>query len=150
MRGKWDDVIEPGATEQKPIAPLATAQRIYQEHGPSGFYRGVVPALALCSNPAIQFFMYASTDHFVRRLKERRLRTPGARRLSPTLEVFMLSAWAKVVASSITYPLQTIKTSLSKAQSAGGTNPTFRYHGLPFVKVKAICGHIFPMLRVKG
>lgn len=96
-----------------------TALQIHQDHGISGFYRGVTPAVVLCVNPALQFFTYTASAHVVKRFRERRRRGPW--HALSSVDIFLLGAWAKAVASSITYPLQTIKTSLSKAHGAGGS-----------------------------
>merc|ERR1712232_433477 len=100
-------------------APVA-ARRICQEHGYPGFYRGVVPAILLCANPAVVFFTYAATSRILTHLRHGYCNHLVQKRFS-AVDILLLGAWAKIVASIATYPLQTIKTNLSKAQSVGGT-----------------------------
>lgn len=95
----------------------SSLKRIVKEQGIQGLYAGVVPAIVLCTNPAIQFSMFAASSAAVRR--SRRARKRRNLELS-SADVFVLGAWAKAVASVLTFPVQVVKTSLSKAAGAGG------------------------------
>eukprot|EP00747_Dinoflagellata_sp_TGD_P051240 gnl/TRDRNA2_/TRDRNA2_147226_c0_seq1.p1 gnl/TRDRNA2_/TRDRNA2_147226_c0~~gnl/TRDRNA2_/TRDRNA2_147226_c0_seq1.p1 ORF type:complete len:331 (-),score=35.96 gnl/TRDRNA2_/TRDRNA2_147226_c0_seq1:12-1004(-) len=113
-----------GEPADKSLSPSAAClrhaamQRIWQEHGWHGFYRGVLPALALCINPAFQFATYAALTNIVMLLRRRHATTLSS------ADNFFLGAAAKALAATATYPLQIVKTSLaiaSKERAAAGS-----------------------------
>lgn len=101
----------------------ACAKHIYNNEGLSGFYSGVIAALALTINPASQFAIYELLKQWLVVIKLYiYLRIYGknvdnAIKYKPTLnsiDIFVLGALAKVFSTIITYPLQTIKTQMQK------------------------------------
>uniref|UniRef100_A0A0D9VS97 Peroxisomal membrane protein n=1 Tax=Leersia perrieri TaxID=77586 RepID=A0A0D9VS97_9ORYZ len=91
-------------------------QDLYKEAGFLGFWKGVVPALIMVSNPAIQFMLY---ETLLKKLKKRRASNlKGAEGLT-ALEIFLLGAVAKLGATVVTYPLLVVKARLQAKQVIG-------------------------------
>jgi adenine nucleotide transporter 17 len=82
------------------------ARSVLREDGLAGFWRGLLPSLALVANPTIQYYAYE-------RLKQL---TPGTLRAGP-LHHFLAGAASKTAATIATYPLQLAQT-LLRAQRA--------------------------------
>lgn len=82
-------------------------KNIYGKHNMRGFYKGLIPALILVSNPAIQFMSYEHMMHLL--LKRTSLRS--SKQLS-ALQLFMMGALAKALATLATYPYQVLKSRL--------------------------------------
>lgn len=77
---------------------------VYAKDGMVGFYRGIGPALLLCSHGAIQIMAYEELKML---WKQGVKRYPGLTYVVPdTSEAFVTGAAAKLVASAFTYPLQ--------------------------------------------
>ncbi|KAM4650780.1 peroxisomal membrane protein PMP34 [Discoglossus pictus] len=76
--------------------------KIYRDEGLAAFWNGTFPSLLLVFNPAIQFMFYEA-------LKRQLLR--GQPELS-SLEIFVIGAIAKAIATTLTYPLQTVQSVL--------------------------------------
>lgn len=92
---------------------FAVLTRLFKEEGLHGLYRGLIPALILVSNPAIQHTLYEQVV--------RRIRGATGRALSP-LEIFIVGALSKLLATLITYPYQTIKArQQARARAAGSS-----------------------------
>ncbi|CAG5897557.1 unnamed protein product [Menidia menidia] len=81
--------------------------QIVQDEGVGALWNGTFPSLLLVLNPAIQFMIYEGL--------KRQLRKGVPRELS-SVEVFMIGAVAKAVATTVTYPLQTIQSILRFGQ----------------------------------
>ncbi|XP_053577365.1 peroxisomal membrane protein PMP34 isoform X2 [Bombina bombina] len=77
-------------------------RKILREEGLMAFWNGTFPSLLLVFNPAIQFMFYEG-------LKRHLLR--GQTELS-ALEIFVIGAIAKAIATTLTYPLQTVQSIL--------------------------------------
>ncbi|XP_063796428.1 peroxisomal membrane protein PMP34 [Pseudophryne corroboree] len=77
-------------------------QKILQQEGVMALWNGTFPSLLLVFNPAIQFMFYEA-------LKRQLLRRQTE--LS-SLEVFVIGAIAKAIATTVTYPLQTVQSVL--------------------------------------
>ncbi len=86
---------------------LHAAQTIQRQEGWRGFYKGLVPALLLVSNGAIQFVIYEEVKHAC---EDRALV------LGPT-DFMLLGALSKCVASVVTYPYQVVKSRLQQHES---------------------------------
>lgn len=85
----------------------AIAREIHSEKGVLGFWSGYSASLILTLNPSITFFLFETL---------KRLTVPRSRRDHPPASLtFLLSAFSKVIASSITYPF-----SLAKARLQAG------------------------------
>ena len=80
--------------ERRSIQSILT--KLYAEEGIQGFYKGFQTNVILCVNPAIEFSVFDQ----VRRI---RLESSGKRSLG-TGEAFWLGAFAKAVATVLTFP----------------------------------------------
>ena len=84
---------------------LNIVQEVYEEGGITAFWKGLVPGLCLTINPGIvQLIRKFMTDKIVSQ------RSGGA---TTTYENFQIGLVAKLVASSITYPLVVSKVLMS-------------------------------------
>uniref|UniRef100_A0A672M565 Solute carrier family 25 member 17 n=2 Tax=Sinocyclocheilus grahami TaxID=75366 RepID=A0A672M565_SINGR len=81
--------------------------QIMQREGVGALWNGTFPSLLLVLNPAVQFMIYEG-------LKRQLMR--GVHRELSSVEVFLIGAIAKAVASTITYPLQTVQSVLRFGQ----------------------------------
>lgn len=81
--------------------------QIIRDEGVGALWNGTLPSLLLVLNPAIQFMIYEGL--------KRQLRKGVPRELSSS-EVFIIGAVAKAVATTVTYPLQTIQSILRFGQ----------------------------------
>ncbi|CAM9194312.1 unnamed protein product [Choristocarpus tenellus] len=79
---------------------------ILREEGPRALYKGVVPALVLCSQGAVQFTAY---EWLKARVPESDKNTP--------VESLVMGGTSKAVASLVTYPAQVIKSRLQQRSS---------------------------------
>ncbi|XP_058510359.1 peroxisomal membrane protein PMP34 [Solea solea] len=82
--------------------------QILRDEGVGALWNGTVPSLLLVLNPAIQFMIYEGLKRQLRR---------GVPRELSSAEVFIIGAVAKAVATTVTYPLQTIQSILRFGQS---------------------------------
>lgn len=87
--------------------------QIIRDEGVGALWNGTFPSLLLVLNPAIQFMIYEGL--------KRQLRRGVPRELSST-EVFIIGAVAKAVATTVTYPLQTIQSILRFGQFSESTD----------------------------
>lgn len=81
--------------------------QIVRDEGVGALWNGTFPSLLLVLNPAIQFMIYEGL--------KRQLRKGTPRELT-SVEVFIIGAVAKAVATTVTYPLQTIQSVLRFGQ----------------------------------
>lgn len=81
--------------------------QIVQHEGVGALWNGTFPSLLLVLNPAIQFMIYEGLKRQLRK---------GAPRELTSIEVFIVGAVAKAVATTVTYPLQTIQSVLRFGQ----------------------------------
>jgi len=83
-----------------------------QDHkeGYQGLYKGIVPALILTSNGAIQFVIYEE-------LKQRFIK-PDISILNQgfSIHYFFMGAFSKAIASTLTYPYQVVKSRIQQRQ----------------------------------
>ncbi|KQK22432.1 peroxisomal nicotinamide adenine dinucleotide carrier [Brachypodium distachyon] len=108
-----DKAIQTAPVENIPHKTINIIQDLYKEAGVLGFWKGVVPALIMVSNPAIQFMLYES---LLKKLKKRRASNlKGADGLT-AIEIFLLGAVAKLGATLVTYPLLVVKARLQAKQ----------------------------------
>ncbi|KAG9279185.1 peroxisomal membrane protein PMP34 [Astyanax mexicanus] len=81
--------------------------QIVQSEGVSALWNGTCPSLLLVLNPGIQFMIYEALKRQLRR---------GVLQELSSLEVFVIGAVAKAVATTVTYPLQTVQSILRFGQ----------------------------------
>ncbi|CAN9505214.1 unnamed protein product [Ophioblennius macclurei] len=86
---------------------LDAFMQIIRDEGVGALWNGTFPSLLLVLNPAIQFMIYEGLKRQLRR---------GVPRELSSLEVFMIGAVAKAIATTVTYPLQTIQSILRFGQ----------------------------------
>lgn len=83
--------------------------QIVEQEGAGALWNGTLPSLLLVLNPAIQFMIYEG-------LKRQLRRGAGGRTELSSAEVFLIGAVAKAVATTVTYPLQTVQSILRFGQ----------------------------------
>ena len=89
---------------------------LWREDGIRGIYAGVVPALVLCVNPAILFWAFEVLRRARQALRSKLKASPQALSAPMSdLEAFLLGGSSKLFSTVLTYPMQTVKTALSKA-----------------------------------
>ncbi|RMC03196.1 hypothetical protein DUI87_20390 [Hirundo rustica rustica] len=76
--------------------------QIVRDEGALALWNGTFPSLLLVFNPAIQFMFY---EGFKRKLLKKQLQLTS-------LDAFVIGAIAKAVATTLTYPLQTVQSIL--------------------------------------
>ncbi|KAG8007142.1 Peroxisomal membrane protein PMP34 [Nibea albiflora] len=86
---------------------LDAFMQIIRGEGVGALWNGTFPSLLLVLNPAIQFMIYEGLKRQLRR---------GVPRELSSVEAFMIGAVAKMVATVVTYPLQTIQSILRFGQ----------------------------------
>ncbi|KAM9843538.1 peroxisomal membrane protein PMP34 [Aulostomus maculatus] len=99
--------------------------QIIRDEGVRALWNGTFPSLLLVLNPAIQFMIYEGLKRQLRR---------GVPRELSSVEVFIISAVAKAVATTVTYPLQTIQSILRFGQFSESTDKSRLLSSLRTVK----------------
>ena len=79
------------------------------------FFSGLIPALVLVSNPAIQFVCYEQCTRLLLRVRSRA--AGKAVTVLSADDYFVLGALAKAVATVVTYPLLTVKSRMQGGKS---------------------------------
>nr|XP_046270572.1 peroxisomal membrane protein PMP34 [Scatophagus argus] len=87
--------------------------QIIRNEGVGALWNGTFPSLLLVLNPAIQFMIYEGLKRQLRR---------GVPRELSSAEIFVIGAVAKAVATTVTYPLQTIQSLLRFGQFGESTD----------------------------
>ena len=95
-------------TPRKP-STLSTLLSLLRTEGPQALFSGVLPALVLVINPILQYTIFEQLKDI---LEKRRKVRP--------LDIFLLGAIGKLLATSITYPYITIKSRMHVANSSNG------------------------------
>jgi adenine nucleotide transporter 17 len=89
--------------------------KCHKAEGIEGLWKGVGPNLALVSNPTIHFFVYERVRMIMSKVAESR-KSPIS-----SLEFFCIGAFAKAVATVLTYPVQIAQSQLrNDRKSADG------------------------------
>jgi len=91
------------ASKGKPPTMSQTAQDMLRKEGVGVFFHGVLPALVLVSNPAIQFMVFEKLKSWVE------LRRPKGAKFSD-MDFFFLGLVSKFAASTVTYPYTLLKS----------------------------------------
>ncbi|KAH8677710.1 mitochondrial carrier domain-containing protein [Xylariales sp. PMI_506] len=97
---------EPGAAKKRNPTTIGTLLALLREEGPQALFRGVVPALILVINPILQYTLFEQMKNVV---EKKRAVTPGI--------AFVLGAFGKLFATSITYPYITVKSQMHVADN---------------------------------
>lgn len=117
--------LQTAPVENIPHKTINVIQDLYKEAGVLGFWKGVIPALIMVSNPAIQFMLY---EALLKKLKNKRATNlKGAQGLT-AIEIFLLGAVAKLGATLVTYPLLVVKARL-QAKHMIDDDKKHRYKG---------------------
>ena len=94
------------------------AKHIWKTDGPKGFYRGAVVSLLGNTHGAIQFAVYEPLKRVWRTyLTKDREGNPDREEKMSTVATLVISGSAKVVAGTVTYPYQVIRSRLQTYQS---------------------------------
>lgn len=117
-----------------PYGTLQAAREVYNESGVTGFWKGVIPALIMVSNPSIQFMIIESLS---KQLRAKRAAKNKDQQNITALEVFIIGAFAKLGATVCTYPLLVVKSRLQAKQEISG-NVSLRYSGTVDAIIKMI------------
>ncbi|XP_047215998.1 peroxisomal membrane protein PMP34-like isoform X2 [Girardinichthys multiradiatus] len=83
--------------------------QIIADEGVGTLWNGILPSLILVVNPAVQFMIYEAM---------KRKAGKGGRKIS-SAKIFLIGAIAKAIATTATYPLQTIQAILRFGQYKG-------------------------------
>eukprot|EP00898_Chlorokybus_atmophyticus_P004411 jgi/Chlat1/4971/Chrsp32S04951 len=89
---------------------------LFGEAGVLGFWKGVLPALIMVSNPALQFMIYEYLSAAV--LARRRRKSQQTHLTNTASEVFLNGAAGKLGATLVTYPFLLLKSRLQAKQDA--------------------------------
>lgn len=101
---------------------------IMKEEGIGGFYRGLTASYWGCTEGAVQFVLYERVkSHLLKTLNEERLKEglPPTDEL-PKAKYFFSAAFAKGIASMLTYPHEVARTRLREQARSG----VFKYNGM--------------------
>lgn len=82
---------------------------IFREEGVQGFYKGFVPAILLTSHGAIQFAVY----EYLKALYARSY-SHSSSSSQPAQVSFIIGGASKIIAATITYPYQVVKSRLQQ------------------------------------
>ncbi|KAL8861364.1 MAG: hypothetical protein Q9178_002236 [Gyalolechia marmorata] len=102
----WYSEIKAGLQAYHASANGHGTQQIYRAEGVRGFYRGLLPSLIGVSHGALQFMAYEQ----LKRYRASQLAGSGAD--LGTVDYLWLSGASKVLAGSITYPYQVVRSRL--------------------------------------
>ena len=113
----------PAAATTRPYAGMVdTLLTIAREEGVIGLYKGVVPALLLTSHGAVQFAAYEWLKQFFQGIRNNAGTGSATDRiLQPAVVSMVTGAAAKILASTVTYPYQVIRSRLQQRDSGVGT-----------------------------
>lgn len=105
----WTVSIQMTLNKDEEKGMISTLRDIYQKKGVEGLYAGLYSSLILICNPVIQFVVYDQLKHLMQKMGKRAL---------GSLELFLLGAFAKTLATISTYPVQVVK---SRMQTKGNS-----------------------------
>lgn len=98
-----------GLSGKKGPTTVGTLLALIREEGPLALFSGVLPALVLVANPILQYTIFEQLKNALEKKK----------RITPTV-AFLLGAFGKLFATSITYPYITVKSRMHIAGRDGG------------------------------
>ena len=105
---------------------------IVREEGFKGLYKGLLPALFLTSHGAVQFAAYEYMKVSIAKMAEA---SPGwieEKHLNSPLQPLVLGGISKMIASTVTYPYQVIKSRLQQRGEKG----VYKYKGIIDCSIK--------------
>lgn len=88
-----------GQKKAKKPSTIGTLMSLLKDEGPTSLFAGVLPALVLVINPILQYTIFEQLKNFVEK----------TRRVGPR-DAFLMGAFGKLMATTITYPYITIKS----------------------------------------
>ncbi|CAE7289871.1 SLC25A17 [Symbiodinium natans] len=101
--------------DAKGLGTLGMLRRIIQDDGVGALYTGLGYNIALCINPAIQNTILDKLKETI--LRQMKRRNPEVTPALTAFQAFTLGAFAKAVATVVTYPLVRLKTNLPLGRS---------------------------------
>jgi solute carrier family 25 (mitochondrial folate transporter), member 32 len=103
--------IKPGRPPPQGTAGtlISAFTSIARSEGLGGFYRGLGPAILLCSHGAVQMMAYEE----LKSLRRRDLERQGLQHI-PQFDSLLLGSAAKLAASVCTYPLQVVRSRMQQ------------------------------------
>mmetsp|Transcript_24051 Transcript_24051/g.37091 ORF Transcript_24051/g.37091 Transcript_24051/m.37091 type:complete len:412 (+) Transcript_24051:258-1493(+) len=101
-----DDLCSMGGSNERKISSslISEMARIMKDEGFFKLWSGTAVSLLLCSNPAIQLFLYERMKNEV--LSVKRFRQKEVHSSLGMIEAFLIGAIAKAISTVTTYPLQ--------------------------------------------
>lgn len=99
-----EEGLLPGSKPAKAPSTVSTLLALLKEEGPQALFAGVVPALVLVINPILQYTIFEQLKNMLEK----------KRRVTPTM-AFLLGAFGKLVATTLTYPYITVKSRMHVA-----------------------------------
>ena len=99
-----DDTVILGQKPAKAPTTIGTLLALIKDEGPQALFSGVIPALVLVANPILQYTIFEQLKNTLEKKK----------RITPTV-AFLLGAFGKLFATSITYPYITVKSRMHVA-----------------------------------
>ncbi len=103
-----EENLGPGSKATKNPTTLGTLLSLLKDEGPLALFSGVMPALVLVVNPILQYTIFEQLKNGLEKKK----------RITPTV-AFLLGAFGKLFATSITYPYITVKSQMHVAGREG-------------------------------
>jgi len=98
---------------------LDAFRKIIQSDGVLGLYKGTGPALILTSHGGVQFVVYEFLrKHFHYARAQRTAESSLMKRFDDSLGYLTIGALSKMVASTITYPIQVVKSRMQQPSSS--------------------------------
>lgn len=127
------------------MSTVAVARQVYRDHGMAGFFKGLMPSMVMVVNPTIQYIIYESlvsraldirkaaskqAAHNHSQHGRQAAAAATAYKALPLswLDIFVLSALAKIGATLVTYPLLVVKNRLQAINRH--TEAEMQYNGL--------------------
>jgi adenine nucleotide transporter 17 len=99
-----DEGLLPGSKPANAPSTVGTLLALLKEEGPQALFAGVVPALVLVINPILQYTIFEQLKNVLEK----------KRRVTPTM-AFLLGAFGKLIATTLTYPYITVKSRMHVA-----------------------------------
>ncbi|KAG8873578.1 hypothetical protein FRB97_006631 [Tulasnella sp. 331] len=114
-----DSTIAGPSTPKKKLGFFEAIQHIMKTDGPTGFWRGLGPALVLVINPIIQYTVFEQLKNRLITSRTAKLRAVGsaAAAVVTDSDFFYLGALSKLIATGSTYPYIVVKSRMQAGSS---------------------------------